>query len=113
MSASMWGTHPDRLGSFPSLPSGSLSALGLASAAAITSSAIDAPGKISPAAEQWPSPDRDITYRETDMARLVECEFLEWERGIGSGSLITLRFGGCTNDIVAGYRETLAAATKA
>ncbi len=37
-------------------------------------------------APHWPSPDGDITYRETDMARLVECEFLEWEHGIGGGS---------------------------
>ena len=56
--------------------------------------------------------DRDITYRETDLARLVECELLEWERGIG-GSLITLRFGGRTKDIVTGYRENLALAIKA
>ena len=38
------------------------------------------------------------------MARLVECEFLEWEHG---GSLITLRFGGRTKDIVTSYRESI------
>ena len=64
-------------------------------------------------APHWPSRDRDITYRETDMARLVECEFLEWERGIGGGSPIVLRFGGRTKDIVAGYRENLALTIKA
>ena len=56
-------------------------------------------------APHWPSPDGDITYRETDMARLVECEFLEWERGIGSGSLVTLRFGSRTKALVKSYRE--------
>ena len=41
------------------------------------------------------------------MARLVECEFLQRERGIAGGSPITLRFGGRTKDIVNSYRESI------
>jgi hypothetical protein len=57
-------------------------------------------------APHWPDRGGDILYREPDMARLVEAKFLEWERGIGSQSLVTIRYGSRARKIIQGYRES-------
>jgi hypothetical protein len=58
-------------------------------------------------APHWPDRSGEILYRERDMARLVEAEFLEWERGIGSQALVTIRYGSRAKKIIASYRETI------
>jgi len=57
-------------------------------------------------APHWPDRGGEIIYRERDMARLVEARFLEWERGIGSQSLVTIRYGSRARKIIEGYRES-------
>lgn len=55
----------------------------------------------------WPDPDHEIAYRESDLAHLAANKLLEIERGSGSGSLVTLRFGSRAKAIVNSYRERI------
>ena len=49
----------------------------------------------------------EITYRDSDLSHLAANKLLEIERGMGSGSLVTLRFGSRTKAIVTSYRESI------
>jgi hypothetical protein len=40
------------------------------------------------------------------MARLVKVSLQEWERGIGSQALVTIRYGSRARKIIDGYRES-------
>ena len=55
----------------------------------------------------WPDREGEIPFREADMARLVECKFLGWERGAGGQALVTIRYGTRARTIIDGYRQSV------